>query len=83
MCWLLNLFLETNKKHAKATFNSGPRMQKHIDFILARNVNRTRIVSCFLGNNQQEPHPLVPAHESWPILEIPSDHVPMTLVISL
>jgi len=78
----VDCYFAMNKRHAKATFNSG-QLHKHVDFIFAKNFVEKNILSSFLGNDQQHPHHPEFLHEALPTQDIPSDHIPLTTVFSL
>jgi endonuclease/exonuclease/phosphatase family metal-dependent hydrolase len=82
---VLMTLLAFHNKHAQATFNGGPERRKHIDFLLAYNAPQDfikNISNCYLGNALEQ-HPLTTSDESWPTQNIPSDHLPLTVVANI
>jgi len=80
-----DIFQAVHGKLSQCTFNSGPKMRKHIDFMMAYNTppNFMKCVTaCYLGNAQEQ-HPHTTSDESWPTQKIPSDHLPVTIVVNI
>lgn len=60
------------------SYNSG-KEKKWIDFVMSWGVEKSQIQQVFLGNNAGQP--LVPDMNFLPNADVPSDHIPVTVVL--
>jgi hypothetical protein len=72
--------LEALGQHPAFSYNSG-KEKKWIDFILAWGIEKPKIQNVFLGNKVG--HSLVPDMDYLPNSEVPSDHIPVTVIFQL
>jgi len=85
---LLNVFEVCQKNNnavitlPKATF-CGENKSKTIDYFFSRSINKEDHIKSFLGNDPQSPIKPDFIYEYLPNSELPSDHIPMSCIISL